>query len=81
MGKDEAVVPVRGGPAVGWLPPLIGRETELAEVRRLLGAARLVTLTGAGGVGKTRLALELITGSGATGGVEAVFVEIGRAHV
>ncbi|MGW2171866.1 BTAD domain-containing putative transcriptional regulator [Streptomyces sp. NPDC001705] len=35
----------------------IGRETQLAQVRALLSAARLVTLTGVGGVGKTRLAL------------------------
>ena len=35
----------------------VGRRAELAEVRRLLSAARLVTLVGPGGVGKTRLAL------------------------
>ncbi|MEU1003103.1 BTAD domain-containing putative transcriptional regulator [Streptomyces tibetensis] len=35
----------------------VGRETQVAEARRLLGTARLVTLTGLGGVGKTRLAL------------------------
>ncbi len=34
----------------------IGRESELAEVRGLLAANRLVVLTGAGGIGKTRLA-------------------------
>jgi predicted ATPase/DNA-binding SARP family transcriptional activator len=38
---------------------LIGRDIPLAELRRLLARERLVTLTGAGGVGKTRLALEL----------------------
>ncbi|WP_221361149.1 BTAD domain-containing putative transcriptional regulator [Streptomyces beigongshangae] len=37
----------------------VGRETQLAQVRALLGAVRLVTLTGAGGVGKTRLALRV----------------------
>ena len=47
------------------LPPqltsVIGREREAAEIRERLGqpAIRLVTLTGPGGVGKTRLALQL----------------------
>ena len=38
---------------------LIGREAELAEVEEALKAHRLVTLTGVGGVGKTRLATEV----------------------
>ncbi|HEY3365781.1 MAG TPA: tetratricopeptide repeat protein [Symbiobacteriaceae bacterium] len=37
----------------------VGRERELAEVRNLLTATRLLTLTGAGGCGKTRLGLQL----------------------
>jgi len=37
----------------------VGRRRELSEARRLLGDARLLTLAGAGGVGKTRLALRL----------------------
>jgi predicted ATPase/DNA-binding SARP family transcriptional activator len=38
---------------------LIGREAEVGELRRLIAAARLVTLVGPGGVGKTRVALEV----------------------
>ena len=40
----------------------IGREAELAEVRALVGSRRLVTLTGTGGAGKTRLALQVAAG-------------------
>lgn len=39
--------------------PLLGRDAELAELLPLARAARLLTLTGPGGTGKTRLALEL----------------------
>ncbi|TML16022.1 MAG: adenylate/guanylate cyclase domain-containing protein [Actinobacteria bacterium] len=38
--------------------PFVGRERELAEVLALLDAHRIVTLTGPGGSGKTRLALQ-----------------------
>lgn len=37
----------------------VGREREIAEVRRLLGTTRLLTLTGSGGAGKTRLSLQV----------------------
>ena len=50
-------------PTPGNLRPpttsLVGREADLAELETALKAHRLVTLTGVGGVGKTRLALEL----------------------
>jgi predicted ATPase/DNA-binding SARP family transcriptional activator len=38
---------------------LIGRDADVAALQRLLGVERLVTLVGAGGVGKTRVALEV----------------------
>ncbi len=48
-------------PAHGSLPaelnPFVGRREELAELGRLLEDARLITVTGVGGVGKTRFAL------------------------
>lgn len=40
------------------LTSFVGRERELAEVKRLLGCTRLLTLTGSGGIGKTRLSLQ-----------------------
>jgi len=53
------------------LTRLYGRDDAVEEVRRLAGAARLLTLTGAGGSGKTRLAVEVVRGlvDGYTDGV------------
>lgn len=44
------------------LTTFVGREREMAEIMRLLRTSRLLTLTGAGGVGKTRLAVETASG-------------------
>ncbi|HZQ34769.1 MAG TPA: AAA family ATPase, partial [Dehalococcoidia bacterium] len=58
-------VPRPAGPAAatGTLPialtSFLGRDQELSDLAELLGNARLVTLTGPGGTGKTRLALQL----------------------
>lgn len=55
----------RGRPAQAGRAPcptltsFVGRERELVELRRLLATTRLLTLTGAGGSGKSRLALQL----------------------
>jgi predicted ATPase/class 3 adenylate cyclase len=41
------------------LTSFVGRQDELEEAQRLLGGTRLLTLTGPGGIGKTRLSLQL----------------------
>jgi predicted ATPase len=43
------------------LTSFVGRKSELSRLRDLLGSARIVTLTGIGGVGKTRLAEHIAT--------------------
>jgi len=40
------------------LTSFVGRDSEVAQITELLGSSRLVTLTGSGGTGKTRLAME-----------------------
>ncbi|MGW7379050.1 tetratricopeptide repeat protein [Streptomyces sp. NPDC054794] len=56
--------------------PLIGRERELAEIEKLLGLSRLLTLTGAGGCGKTRLALAVAARRGDDHRDGASFVDL-----
>jgi predicted ATPase/DNA-binding SARP family transcriptional activator len=60
------------------LPPThtIGREHDIARVVDLLGTARIVTLLGPGGVGKTRLAMESALRYGAATAIEGCFVDL-----
>ncbi|MFD8101716.1 BTAD domain-containing putative transcriptional regulator [Nocardia fluminea] len=84
LEQDPALgVPVRPVPAAPVTPrrslpvaptSLIGREDDLAAIEALIGAERLVTLTGPGGVGKTRLALATAAAHAARDGV--LFVEL-----
>jgi predicted ATPase/DNA-binding SARP family transcriptional activator len=54
----------------------IGREHELSELRQLQSRARVITLTGAGGVGKTRLVLQLAASMLDGSGDGAWFVDL-----
>jgi predicted ATPase/DNA-binding SARP family transcriptional activator len=78
LAQDTSLLPRPPRPAAAPpspVTPLVGRERDLANVRRSLLAARLVTLAGPGGVGKTRLAVELVTAPSSL--AEAVwFVEL-----
>lgn len=49
----------RAGNIPAEVTSFVGRRREVAEVRRRMSISRVVTLTGAGGVGKTRLALRV----------------------
>lgn len=58
------------------LTACVGREAETAAVRQLLGDARLVTLTGAGGSGKTRLALAVADATRESPDLEVAWIEL-----
>lgn len=65
------------GPALGRpLNRLFGREDDLAAIRAILDAARLVTLVGPGGIGKTRLGLETAHAIGDRYRDGAIFVDL-----
>ena len=60
----------------GSLTTFIGRRRELTEIGRLLRATRLLTLVGAGGCGKTRLAIEAVGRQAARTGANALFIDL-----
>ncbi|WP_040701653.1 protein kinase domain-containing protein [Nocardia vinacea] len=68
------------GPLPLELTSFIGRRTELTEAKNLLASSRLVTLTGIGGVGKTRLALRAATGAQREFADGVRLIELGQLH-
>jgi transcriptional regulator with XRE-family HTH domain len=56
---DEARISIHRSNLPVQVTRFVGREKEVAEVRERLNSTRLITLTGTGGCGKTRLALEV----------------------
>nr|WP_218681017.1 protein kinase [Rhodococcus qingshengii] len=62
------------------LSSFVGRRRELTEAKKLLSHSRILTLTGAGGVGKTRLALRLATSVQREFADGAWFVALDEVH-
>lgn len=60
------------------LSSFVGREAEIAEISALLSSQRVVTITGAGGVGKTRVALQAASRQKRADGVW--FVDLGSVR-
>jgi predicted ATPase/DNA-binding SARP family transcriptional activator len=70
LAQDPSLAPASPAPVPAAAPPtsagnlrarlsrFVGRDAELAQLRRAVRSSRLVTLTGPGGAGKTRLAVE-----------------------
>ena len=84
MGSARATAPNAAADELSGVavpvPPtaIVGREADLATVREWLSnpAVRLLTLTGPGGVGKTRLALEIAQTIAADGATRVAFVAL-----
>jgi predicted ATPase/DNA-binding SARP family transcriptional activator len=80
LRSDPSTLASRPARGAGRLPApptdFIGRVREAKELAALVEAKRAVTLTGAGGVGKTRLAVELATGLEGEFGEGACWVEL-----
>lgn len=76
--EPTAEAPRAGMPAP--LTPLVAREAESRELAGLIERSRLVTLTGPGGVGKTRLAVEAARRAGESFPDGAVFADLGAVR-
>ena len=71
MSLSSAQLPVR-------LTPLVGRESELNDIVQAVTRCRLVTLTGPGGTGKTRLALAAARAAGPSFAAGVCWVELAQ---
>lgn len=76
LARASATGRARSGRLPTPLTTFVGRETERADLRAALTAARLVTVAGPGGVGKTRLALAVAADIAAEGEVDVTYVDL-----
>ena len=81
MAAGESLDYVRPAAGLrGELTEFVGRRAELVLVRDALSSARLVTLTGPGGIGKTRLAIEAASGARRAFSDGVGLAELGGLH-
>ena len=85
--RDDSVIPVSIVPQWGNgipqpLTPLVGRQEQIVYVTNLLlrEEARLLTLTGPGGTGKSRLAIEIARNLAREEALEVIFVSLGSTR-
>jgi predicted ATPase/DNA-binding winged helix-turn-helix (wHTH) protein len=86
LAADRAQPSAEGAPAEAIAPPelpypltaLVGRADELNDVEGLITGGRLVTITGPGGIGKTRLAVEVGHRLQSTSAGGVFLVEMGK---
>jgi predicted ATPase/DNA-binding SARP family transcriptional activator len=74
VSRDSPVHQLAAVPALE--EAIVGRDREIAEIRLMLTTTRLVSLTGPGGVGKTRLALAIAAALDEATGAQAAFVDL-----
>lgn len=79
-GLDQQFPPIRSLETPSNLPveltSFVGRQREVDEASELLATTRLLTLTGPGGTGKTRLAIRVAAGLGSSFGDGVFFVDL-----
>ena len=76
-GASVTVGPWADGPSASLplaLTSFVGRESELDEIAMLVGERRMVTLTGAGGIGKTQTALRVATALRGSANIAVCFI-------
>lgn len=77
-GRTHAGVPVAAGTALPELGTVIGRDEEIADLRETVAQNRLTTISGAGGLGKTTVAVAVAQLFEDEGGGSVTFVDLAR---
>lgn len=84
LPSDPVAVVPETDPVYEQVPPpytpIVGRETEIEDLIKLLDRARVVTLVGSGGIGKSRLAIEVALRAGPRFPDGVVFVHLENVH-